>query len=215
MKKKKPLDIGAMPLGPKSSPSQPNLAALFSLIVIFAAVAAGFWLFFPRQIAQQGEGSVEIYLEGPTPLLENGSAIVRAFSSCGRFELLLDGEKVAEGTSRAEAVLSPKIGQHTIQAKGGACSDSVTFSVIRRECEPTEREKCLVGGCEGEKTCIGGFFSECVLPRKICVPGERTGCTLDACRFGRMECNACGTGFLECLPDEITADTANSMVCPG
>lgn len=59
---------------------------------------------------------------------------------------------------------------------------------------------CAISGCPGNRTCGNGFYSDCVLPRKICVPGSQVGCSTDSCKFGYATCNPCGTGYGQCLP---------------
>ncbi|MCX6772988.1 MAG: hypothetical protein NTV88_04430 [Candidatus Micrarchaeota archaeon] len=68
------------------------------------------------------------------------------------------------------------------------------------ECSGSVKQNCSASGCTGTKTCYGGRYSKCILPRKICVPGAKIGCSTDACKFGYATCNPCGTAYGECLP---------------
>jgi hypothetical protein len=53
-------------------------------------------------------------------------------------------------------------------------------------------------GCPGTQTCVGGRWGYCAPPTRICQPGERVSCSSNSCSFGLAQCNACGTGWLEC-----------------
>ncbi|VVC01276.1 Uncharacterised protein [uncultured archaeon] len=135
------------------------------------------------------------------------------FSSCGNFSILLDGVKVAEGRSGADAYVRAGAGEHLLLAKSAGCSGSLSFSVLKRECSDGEKRACSIGSCEGVQSCAGGAFSGCTLPRKTCVSGEKAGCSLDSCRSGYAVCNECGTGFGPCEP-EAGANASNSSACP-
>lgn len=193
---------------------QPSIPAMLPAIVILAAIILAAWLASPKQPSGAYDGQIEIFLESPSPFFENESAKVRVFSSCGSFSLFLDRAKIAEGESRAEASINASAGQHELVAKNSRCSGSFPFSVAQKECDGDGSAPCFVGGCAGTKACLGGVFSECVLPLRVCAPGESTGCSLDNCKFGYMECNSCGTGFGQCQPTESGA-IQNSLVCPG
>lgn len=214
MRKKKPLDIGGQVILGLKLPGSPSpVPAVFSAIIILAAIILAAWLILPKQPSGAYDGQIEIFLQSPSPFFENESAIVRVFSSCGGFSLYLDKAKIAEGESRAEATIAATEGQHELVAKNSRCAGSFHFSVAQKECDGNRSEQCAVGGCWGAKACRGGIFSECVLPLKVCVPGESAGCSLDNCKFGRMLCNPCGTGFGQCQPSENAA-IQNSLVCP-
>lgn len=215
MRKKKPLHIEKPAgFGQTAPASQPFLPLVLAAIVILAAIILAAVLSLPKQAASGAyEEKIEIFLSAPSPFFENESAKVRVFSSCGNFSLFLDKAKIAEGESRAEALIKAAAGPHQLVAKNSRCSDSFAFSVSQKECTDGETAPCTVGACAGAKACRGGVFLECTLPLKTCVPGESTGCPLDSCRFGYMECNPCGTGFGKCQPSENTA-IQNSLVCP-
>lgn len=55
------------------------------------------------------------------------------------------------------------------------------------------------GGCSGYKMCRDGKWGECIV-RKICSPGDRTGCFVNGCTTGHSTCNACGTAYENCTP---------------
>ncbi len=214
MRKKKPLDIGRQAiLGPQLPDGTSFFRAMFSVIIILAAIILASWLALPKQPSGAWGGQIEIFLSHQSPFFENESAKVRVFSSCGSFSLYLDKAKIAEGESRAEASIVASAGQHELVAKNSRCTGSFSFSVAQKECDGNRSEPCFVGGCGGAKACRGGVFSECTLPLKTCVPGESTGCSLDNCKFGYMKCNSCGTGFGQCQPAENAA-IQNSLVCP-
>ncbi len=215
MRKKKPLDIGEqVPFKQQRDFHPQPFPVLAAAIMILAAIMALALLAPPKSQAAAPDGAkIEIFLSGPSPFFENGSATARVFSSCGSFAVFLDGRKISEGASRADAVFAPRAGEHLLSAANEKCTSSVSFAVVRRECSANQSRPCNVGACLGKQKCAGGVFSECVLPRRICVPGEKAGCSLDSCQFGYMACNQCGTGFGECKPAE-TSNTANSIACP-
>ncbi|MCX6770327.1 MAG: hypothetical protein NT051_06690 [Candidatus Micrarchaeota archaeon] len=70
------------------------------------------------------------------------------------------------------------------------------------ECTEGQTKQCNLSDCKGTISCETGRFTECRLGRKVCIPKSRTGCNLDGCHFGLRECDSCGTGFGECLPDQ-------------
>ena len=81
------------------------------------------------------------------------------------------------------------------------------------ECENGAVSDCEADGCPGKKVCQEGFFSDCNIGRKICVPGQRIGCSIDGCRFGYTVCNKCGSGFGGCVGENASktpACTGNS-----
>ena len=81
------------------------------------------------------------------------------------------------------------------------------------ECSSSGRQNCTLEGCPGMKTCYGGRYGNCIVPRKICVPGAKIGCSTDACKFGYATCNPCGTGYGACLPRPIYNATNSSPNC--
>jgi hypothetical protein len=97
------------------------------------------------------------------------------------------------------------------QKTGAPLSSPGPLPVAVKECSGNESRPCIIGQCQGVQKCSGGAYSDCLLPRKICIPGEKSGCTLDSCQFGYMACNSCGTGFLPCAPEVPL--TANSIAC--
>ncbi|MEM4554446.1 MAG: hypothetical protein QXT25_01180 [Candidatus Anstonellaceae archaeon] len=70
---------------------------------------------------------------------------------------------------------------------------------LAQECQEGQVRNCTKDGCNGTQKCYRGRWGICVLPRKICNPKERIGCSYDGCRFGYSECNECGTGFGPCI----------------
>jgi len=112
----------------------------------------------------------------------------------------LDGEGIGASGVSSSLPLALAEGNHTFIAEGEGCKASLAVEVLPRECEGSQAASCFVGGCEGVRRCSGGMYSGCLLPRKVCVPGEKIGCSIDGCKFGHAECNACGSGFGECLP---------------
>ncbi len=183
-----------------------------AVAVIFAAVLAAYWLFSsaPRE---EGGSSIEVFLDGKGTVFEGERLTVKAFSSCGKFELLLDGKKIAVGETRAQAAFVANAGRHTIEAKGAQCSQKLEFEAVARQCDEGGEQDCKIGSCTGRQACAAGRFGNCVLPKKVCVPGTKTGCTLNSCQFGYRICNDCGTGYSDCSlegNDNASCGAANS-----
>jgi len=184
-----------------------NAANLFSagallLAVVFSALfLAGNGFFLGPAQMKDDSGTIEIFLEG-IPLIEGENATARAYSSCGSFSLYLDGQGIGRGESHAQGFFVATEGRHTIEAKGEKCNASLAFIAEKRECLLGQEINCGEGECEGKKTCEGGRWGRCVLPKKVCLPGSRAGCNLDGCKFGYSTCNKCGSGFGPCLPKD-------------
>jgi hypothetical protein len=213
--KKKPLDAGKMLPLAEARPGGTKIWVLLALAGIVAALAFIGWLLVQGQPGQQqGQGSIDLIVYPSPPIFEGAQVDAKAFSSCGSFQLFLDGEKIADGEARAEARINASMGTHTLVAKNSQCSREAQFSVFRVECQGNSTAPCDVGGCSGVKQCAGGLYSECVLPKRICVPGEKSGCTLNACQFGYATCDKCGTGFGPCEPADGSAAIQNAAACP-
>ncbi|MDE1798134.1 MAG: hypothetical protein KGH63_01880, partial [Candidatus Micrarchaeota archaeon] len=57
-------------------------------------------------------------------------------------------------------------------------------------------------GCPGTQACENSRWGECAPLPPICQPGARVPCSSNTCAFGLAQCNACGTGWLECRPPD-------------
>ncbi len=180
---------------------QSALALLLMLFLACAAFAVAY-LFLPKSATAQPEGwEISVSLEGSRPFVSGNNATLAAFSTCGKFELYSDGELILPNATRVSMPFALQAGHHYLSAKGQGCEASVPFEVLARECESGQTRACTRDGCEGVQHCQGGIYPQsCSLPKKICVPGERMGCSTDGCKFGYATCNACGTGFGKCLP---------------
>ena len=196
-------------------PGQPLLSAA-SLLVLLAAVLL-IVICFPQKTGGDEGGAIDVFIDSSAPLLENSPISIRAFSSCGDFSLYLDGKELGSGSTRVSASVYSDAGAHQLVAKNGKCAASKEFSVSKKECEENQARPCQEGTCAGTKTCIGGAFGPCLLPPKVCLPGQAVGCSVDSCRFGYRTCNQCGTAFGPCLPREETGENgtvcANSSAC--
>jgi len=216
MKKKKPLDVGKFAGLP--SPAKPRfpLAAMLAAGAI-AALAIALLLLFAAQAGQHGmssQPSIELYLS-PSGGIPVGSQVqARAYSSCGSFSIFLDGSPISSGESSAEASFVATAGKHVVSAKNSLCKREIAFTILGKECSEGENRSCNVGGCPGYQFCEGGIFSACILPKKICVPGEIRGCAINSCRSGYAICNPCGTGFSPCSSEKEPL-TPGSMACTG
>ena len=142
-------------------------------------------------------GAISISIEG-RPLVSGNTAVLRAVSTCGAFDVLLDGSEFGNGAPLLSAPFFLEEGSHAFLAQGQDCNSTLAFTVLVRECAGNETKECDRNGCPGTRKCAGGAFSECLLPNKVCSPGERVGCSTNGCSFGYMACNPCGTGFSKC-----------------
>lgn len=66
------------------------------------------------------------------------------------------------------------------------------------ECTDGAKTSCKMDACAGEKICISGKWSMCVLLPKVCIPNSTIACAFDNCRFGEAKCNPCGNGYGKC-----------------
>jgi hypothetical protein len=183
---------------------QSATALLLFAALAFAALAAAY-LFIPGSQQAPEERQIRMSLDGREPLVSGANATVFALSSCGAFAIYLDGRLLLPNASRASIPLALEQGSHTLEAANNECSSTLSFEVLARECEANQTRQCDSGGCGGVQRCEGGVYSPCYLPRKTCTPGEKIGCSTDGCKFGYAACNACGTGFGQCLPGNGTA----------
>ncbi|MCX8195236.1 MAG: hypothetical protein N3G22_03990 [Candidatus Micrarchaeota archaeon] len=191
---------------------KPSYAAQLSAIVIILSALFAYFLFYQKSPEAPGSREIQIFLS-PGEFIEGSPVRAEIFSSCGDFEVFLDGHKIASGKSQKEVQIEAQAGEHLLVAKSEGCKAERGFVVLQRQCRENENRSCMVGRCPGFQTCQQGRLSPCILPQKVCVPGEKRGCTINACQFGKMECNECGTGFGPCLPHQDSYE-ANAIVCP-
>ena len=187
-----------------------TLAFLLPILLVCAAIVAVF-SFLPKQDegAPQG-GAISLSLDGQ-PLVSGGTAALRAVSTCGGFDVSLDGAWLGNGSPVLSVPFLLEEGSHSIFAQGQGCNATLAFTVSARECSGNETAACEKGGCPGVRECIGGIFSGCSLPKKVCYPGEKVGCSTNGCSFGHIVCNPCGTGFGKCAADS----QAENATCAG
>ena len=207
MAKNKPLDVGRDSSASAPARRGPGLAAALLLMLLALLALALFILLQPS--SKLSSDNITIYLQGSRPFLQGGTAMVQAFSTCGRFSLLLDGKEISYGNSDAKAVLPLTSGSHTLEAKNSQCSAQENFTVLVPECNGADTKPCLMGNCPGTQACSGGFYGECTQPPLACNPGDKVGCSVDGCRFGYATCNDCGSGFGPCLPRGNASSTGN------
>lgn len=203
-------------MGKKRTPSTAaRLAATVAIVAVVCAAAALLILayFSPVQKTQGTIGSINIYLQPASGMAENSSLTVRAFSSCGPFLLYLDGKEIGRGDGQLETAVLAKAGSHTLRAKSGQCEETREFEVVSPACAEGENQSCLAGGCQGARECREGAWGGCILPPKVCDPGEQVGCGLNECKFGYRTCNSCGTAFGPCLEQGSGPLAANSLGC--
>ena len=210
MGKEKPIELG--PLRPEKKERHGWPVAIALAAIVLACIAAFAFLLASNQPNQEGAGKIQVYLHGPSQVMENATVGISAFSSCGAFSTFLDGQVQQQGVQEAEASLSPPPGAHVFEARNGNCSANVSFSVVAPECGDGQVQRCNSGGCSGNETCFGGNWGDCVLPRKVCLPGQKIGCSLDGCHFGYSACNGCGSGFGPCMPQN---ESAQDPACSG
>ena len=194
---------------------QSTLAFLLPILLVCAAILA-VYSFLPRLDAGAGDGqqggAISLSIAGG-PLVDGNNATLRAVSTCGAFDVLLDGQEFGKGALALNAHMALKEGNHTANAYGNGCNSTLAFAVTARECAGDRTEACARDGCSGTRQCIEGRLSSCALPKKICSPGEKIGCTTNGCAFGYATCNQCGTGFGKCLPG--LGGSNSSAPCSG
>ena len=182
---------------------QSTLVAILLIFLLCAAFAVAYF-FLPKAGPAAGDenqaGKISLFLEGAPPISGN-TATLRAISTCGAFDVSLDGSAFGRGAPVLSQPFVLEEGSHAFFAEGESCNSTLSFNVALRECSGNETSECEFGGCTGFRSCIGGAFSECELPKRICLPGQKIGCSTNGCSFGHATCNACGTGFGKCLPD--------------
>ncbi|MFA6328794.1 MAG: hypothetical protein WCY41_05095 [Candidatus Micrarchaeia archaeon] len=181
---------------------QSTLAFLLPILLVCAAILAAYY-FLPQTGAgtpSGGAGAISLSIGG-APFVSGNTAALRAASTCGAFNVSLDGARFGVGSPSLSAQFVLEEGSHSFFAQGNGCNSTLAFTVAARECEGDGAAVCVKNGCPGTRQCSGGVFSECALQKKVCSPGEKVGCSLNGCSFGHITCNQCGTGFGKCLPD--------------
>lgn len=187
-------------------------ALLLAVAIMACAVFFAYFFLMPRQ-AQQAGGKIEIFPSFGKALVEGSPASARIFSSCGKFGAFLDGNPLGEFEQRAELKLEAWEGVHVLEAKNQQCSERVEFEVKKAECGGNEARDCSIGNCTGVQVCSGGFYSACALPKKICTPGQKVGCSTNACAFGYKTCNGCGTAYGPCLAPGVNSSCDANASC--
>jgi len=179
---------------------QSTLAFLLPILLVCAAILAAY-SFLPKSgtVTPPG-GAISLSLDGG-PLVSGNTVALRAVSTCGAFDVSLDGAWFGNGAPLLSTPFLLEEGSHSFFAQGKDCNSTLVFSVLARECEGNETNDCEKGGCPGTRKCTGGIFSECALPKKVCSPGDKVGCSTNGCSFGHMACNSCGTSFSKCTAD--------------
>jgi hypothetical protein len=194
---------------------------LFLLLLVIAVLFVGLAPWQEKIVETtppvQTPPSHTILLETSGRAIEGGSISVFATSSCGEgipIALHLDGKSVGEQIgARATFPLSNlAAGEHELSASSGECIGSLSLLVSPASCNEGEKMPCEINGCAGIRLCENGILTECNLPKKICIPGSVTGCSLDSCSFGYTKCNECGNGFGPCMPSPQIAGSLTS--CP-
>ena len=189
-------------------------AFLLPILLVCAAILAVYF-FLPRMgtYAIQG-GAISLSIEG-RPMVSGNNASLHAISTCGEFVVSLDKTGFGNGSAALSQPFLLEEGNHSFFAQGNGCNSTLAFHVAARQCEGNQTSECEKEGCPGIRKCAGGVFSSCTLPKKVCSPGERVGCSIDGCSFGYIICNQCGTGFGKCTADSknenVTCATCNAM----
>jgi len=176
---------------------QTNLACILPILLAGAAILAAY-LLFPNSAADAPQGGAIFLSIVGRPLVSGNTAELRAVSTCGAFDVLLDGAEFGSGGPLLSAPFLLEAGSHSFSAQGKGCGSTLAFAVLARECDGNESASCEMNGCPGTRKCAGGMFSECALPKRVCIPGEKVGCSTNGCSFGHITCNQCGTGFGKC-----------------
>lgn len=162
---------------------------------------------FQNPTLQQNKISISISPKIP----RGGNAVdvnVESIGCDGALKLYLDGKMISYYNARnggAASTIIPLAGSHSIRAEKGECNSNAQFVALPAECKDGESRACLNGdGCDGTQGCGGGQWGGCSRNVRICVPGAKASCPLNACASGKMECNSCGTSWGPCL-----------AACPG
>lgn len=210
MKMKKKLDIGRLKDRLSPEPARRHGIRKFLGAAALAIFLLAIFFMVPKSEPQNDRGRLDVYLEGPHAVMENTPVKISAFSSCGEFSTFVDG--VAQGRNVASASVSLILppGTHRFEAKNSNCSDNVSFSVQERECDDGQVDSCSEGMCTGNKSCRGGRWGGCIMPKRVCPPGQKIGCSIDGCNFGYTTCNACGSGFGNCIAANATSNSSNA-----
>ncbi len=75
---------------------------------------------------------------------------------------------------------------------------SISLPSAATECITGEKAECVnFQNCTGYRACREGKWSECII-KKMCTPGDTTGCFVDLCKTGYAVCNRCGTAYENC-----------------
>ncbi|MFA6214340.1 MAG: hypothetical protein WC717_03615 [Candidatus Micrarchaeia archaeon] len=178
---------------------QSALASLIPIALACAIIFAAYSFLQAPSAAAPQAGEISLSLQGG-PMVDGNTAALRAVSACGDFSVSLDNAWFGDGAPTLFAPFLLEEGSHAFFAKGDGCNSTLSFTVAARECRGNGTSKCEINGCPGSRECAGGRFLECALPKRVCSPGERVGCSIDGCSFGYMACNQCGTSFGKCLP---------------
>ncbi len=145
----------------------------------------------------------------PLPVHEGEALKVRVElpPSCANLSgmaLSFDNQDVplARADAGFEAVLRPTAGAHRVQLEGAPnCRAAAGFSALPKPCAEGRNRSCTdARGCAGISQCIGGAWSACRAPSRICDAGASTPCLLNSCNWGISVCNSCGTAWSACRP---------------
>ncbi|MCX6772061.1 MAG: hypothetical protein NTX79_08505 [Candidatus Micrarchaeota archaeon] len=173
------------------------LAFLLPILLACAAILAAYFFLQAQDNGAMQGGEISMSLPSG-PLVSGNTAALRAVSTCGAFHVSLDGSWFGSGEPLISKGFSLEEGSHSFFAQGKGCNATLVFFVLARECAGNEAKECEKNGCPGAQECAGGIFSDCALPKKVCSPGEKVGCSINGCSFGYITCNPCGTSFGKC-----------------
>jgi len=185
---------------------QSTLAFLLPILLVCAAILAIYYFLPTSDSGTPPDGAISLFIDG-VPLVAGNTATLRAVSTCGSFDVLLDNSWFGNGSSMLSKSFLLTKGAHSFFAQGKNCNATLVFTVRARECTGNETKECEKNDCPGARQCAGGIFSECAPLKKVCASGERIGCSTNGCSFGHMVCNPCGTGFSECANDSKKENT--------
>jgi hypothetical protein len=207
------LDISGLKDSFPQPNANPRAAALLFIAVAAFAVAIAVFSFFSPPLPAANEVRLDIFLENGPSVPEGTAVKLATVSSCGPFGIYVDGAEHGRYDQSAKTSLSLAAGQHLFEAKNANCSASVSFRVEKTECGEGDSQACVVGKCNGTRTCYGGRWGGCIQPKKVCPPGQRMGCSVDGCNFGYAFCNECGSGFGPCLPANASGESCTGNGC--
>lgn len=135
---------------------------------------------------------------------QGGHVSVLGLSKCEDVGAFLDLVSVpVSGSGSACAIPVSEavdVGTHNLSMRVQGAEYVFQFVVSGKPCSPEGAVLgCAIDSCPGEKLCVNGFWSGCMVSGRVCVPGSVRNCPLETgCGSGTQACNSCGTAYSRC-----------------